>query len=114
MNGRMSRWTLISSAVVICILTLAIFLYERNSYERAYGRLTRGATKADVLRLFGKPKEIGNCLYSGPSWDGALPDEISKTCIETYEYYRRTSIGRWDVGFNKDGQVVSKAYLPSP
>jgi hypothetical protein len=35
-------------------------------------------------------------------------------CVEEFQYFSHVSIGEWDVGFDKNGKVVSKGYSPSP
>ena len=41
-------------------------------------------------------------------------DNSSMPCVEEFQYFSRISIGEWDVGFDKNGRVVSKDYLSSP
>jgi hypothetical protein len=115
MKSRISHWILMGSSVVIILaLAGAGVWYELTCYQRAYDQLTRGTMKADVLKRFGKGERVSDCRSTSHSWDGGQEDAISRTCVELFEYFSRHSIEQWDVGFDKDGRVVSKAYLQSP
>jgi len=115
MKSRARLWILIGSSVFfILVLACAGVWYELTHYQRAYEHLTRGTTKADVLKHFGKPGRVSDCHLANPSWDGGQEDAISKTCVELFEYFSHHSLEQWDIGFDKDGRVVSKAYLLSP
>jgi len=115
MKSRTGRWILIGSSVtVIVAMACAGLWYEFNHYQRAYEQLTRGTMKANVLKRFGKPGRVSDCRSTSQSWDGRQEDAISKTCVELFEYFSHHSIEQWNIGFDKDGRVVSKAYLQSP
>jgi hypothetical protein len=100
------------SIIVIC-LVFAVIWYELTFYERAYAWLTPGATKAEVLKHFGKPGNVEACAHA-PFWDGNPVDNSSMPCVEEFQYFSRISIGEWDVGFDKNGKAVSKGYSSSP
>ena len=104
---------LVSASIFLFLLVFATVWYELTFYERAYAWLTPGVTKAEVLRRFGKPGDIGVCL-STPSWDGDPVKNPSMPCVEEFRYFSRISIGEWDIGFDKNGKVVSKGYSSSP
>jgi hypothetical protein len=108
------RWPLICSSIIVVFLAFAAIRYEYTFYERAYEHLPRGTTKADVLKRFGKPQQMGDCRYSTPTWDDEPADKIAMTCVQTFEYSSRVRIGEWVIGFDGNGRVVSKAYLSSP
>jgi hypothetical protein len=113
MTTRIRRWVLVSASILVIVLVFATIWYELTFYERAYAWLKPGATKAEVLKRFGKPGNIdASCLP--PSWDGDAVDSSSMPCVEQFRYFTRFSIGEWDIGFDKNGKVVSKAYLSSP
>ena len=103
-----------SSIVVIFVLAFAGVWYELTHYQRAYEQLTRGTTKADVLQHFGKPGRVSDCRFTHLSWDAEQEDAVSKSCVEIFEYFSRHSIEKWEIGFDKEGRVVSKGYLQSP
>jgi hypothetical protein len=113
MTVRIRRWMLVSASIVVVFLVFAAIWYELTFYERAYAWLKPGASKAEVLRHWGKPGNIGVC-FSTPSWDGEPVKNSSMPCVEEFQYFSRFSIGEWDIGFDKTGKVVSKAYLSSP
>jgi hypothetical protein len=115
MTARIRRWILVSASIIVIFLVSATVWYgryEQSLYKRAYVWLTPGATKAEVLRRFGKPGEIEACDSPAPSWDGSPADGMP--CVEKFRYFSRISIGVWEVGFDKNGKVVSKSYLSSP
>jgi hypothetical protein len=62
------RWILVSASIIFILLVFVAIWYELTFYDRAYARLKRGTTKADVLKRFGKPGHIGDC-GSTQSWD---------------------------------------------
>jgi len=95
-----------------CFLVRATVWYELTFYKRAYAWLIPGATKAKVLKHFGKPREAEACDHRPPTWDGLPVEEVP--CVEKFRYFSRISIGAWEVGFDKNGKVVSKSYLSSP
>ena len=108
---RRRLWLAISIALM---LVLSIFFWAcYTRYERAYARLKPGTSKADVLRLFGKPEEITECVEA-PAWDGEPVDGKSVKCVEEFCYFSRMRIGAWTVGFNSDGAAVTKYYSSSP
>jgi len=72
-----------------------------------------GTTKAEVLREFGKAKEITKCSHA-PSWDDEPVDEKSGKCVEEFQYFSGMRIGAWTVGFDADGIAVTKYYSSSP
>jgi hypothetical protein len=72
-----------------------------------------GTTKAEVLRQFGKPKDIAKCIHA-PSWDDKPVDEKSAKCVEEFLYFSRMRIGQGIVGFDADGMAVTKYYASSP
>ena len=113
MTTRIRRWILVSTSIIVICLVFAAVWYELTFYERAYAWLTTGATKADVLKHFGKPGNIEACVHA-PFWDGGPVDNSSMPCVEEFRYFSRISIGEWDIGFDKNGKVVSKAYSSSP
>jgi len=108
------RGIFVGSLIIVCLAIVAVLRHERTFYQRAYDSLMRGTTKADVLKRFGKPGRIGDCSFVTPTWDNEGQDEIALTCVQTFEYFSRISVGLWIIGFDKDGRVVSKAYLSSP
>jgi len=113
MTTRIRRWILVSTSIIVICLVFATIWYELTFYERAYAWLTPGATKAEVLKHFGKPENIEACGHAH-SWDGDSVDNSSRPCVEEFRYFSRVSIGEWDIGFDKNGTVVSKAYSSSP
>jgi hypothetical protein len=114
MSTQTRRAVVIGSTVVVALfLACAGVWYELTHYRRAYEQLTRGTAKADVLKRFGKPGRVTDCRFESQSWDGG-PEEFPKTCVELFEYFSNHSIDGWEIGFDKDGRVVSKAYLQSP
>jgi hypothetical protein len=112
MTTRIRRWILVSASIIAIFLVPATVWYEVTFYKRAYAWLTPGATKAEVLKRFGKPGEIEACDSRAPSWDGLPVDGMP--CVEKFRYFSRISIGAWEVGFDKNGKAVSKDYLSSP
>ena len=112
MTAQIRRWVLGGASIVIIFLVCAAVWYELTFYKRAYAWLTPGATKAEVLTRFGKPGEIEACDSRTPTWDGHPADGMP--CVEQFRYFSRISIGAWEVGFDKNGKVVSKGYLSSP
>ena len=113
MTIRTRRWLLISASIIVFLLVFATVWYELTFYERAYAWLTPGATKAEVLKHFGKPGEIQECRHAA-SWDGNALDNSSMRCVEEFSYFSRISIGEWVIGFDRNGKVVSKGYSSSP
>jgi hypothetical protein len=113
MTIRIRRWMLVCASISVIFLVFATIWYELTFYQRAYAWLTPGASKAEVLKRFGNPGNIGACL-STPSWDGDPVDNSSMPCVEEFRYFSRISIGEWIIGFDKDGKVVAKGYLSSP
>jgi hypothetical protein len=109
---RTRLWILTVSSLIL-VLAFALW-YELTHYQKAYEQLTRGSTKVDAVRRFGKPGRVSDCRLSHLSWDDQPEDAISKRCVEIFEYPSCHSIGRWEVGFDQDGRVVSKGYLQSP
>jgi hypothetical protein len=107
------RWILVSASIIFILLVFVAIWYELTFYSRAYAWLTPGATKAEVLKRWGKPGNVGACLPH-PSWDGYPVKNSSMPCVEEFEYFSRFSIGEWDIGFDKNGKVVSKGYSSSP
>ena len=87
--------------------------HQYTRYERAYARLKPGTTKAEVLRRFGKPREITKCSGT-PSWDDQPLDEKFVNCIEEFRYSSRMRVGEWIVGFDKHDVAVAKSYSSSP
>ena len=107
-------WILASASIIVMFLVSGTVWYELTFYKRAYAWLTPGATKAEVLRHFGKPGNVEACVHA-PSWDGEPVDDLSMPCVEEFRYFSRIiSVGEWDVGFDKNGKVVSKGYSSSP
>jgi hypothetical protein len=92
---RIRRWILVSASIGVIFLVFAAIWYELTFYERAYAWLKPAATKAEVLKRFGKPGNIEACR-SAPSWDGAPVDNSSMPCVEEFQYFSRISIGEWD------------------
>jgi hypothetical protein len=113
MTTRFRRWMLVGASIIIFFLAFATVWYELTFYERAYAWLTRGATKAEVLKRFGKPGNI-ETRCDPPSWDGGPVDNSSMPCVEEFQYFSHASIGEWHIGFDKNGRVVSKGYSSSP
>jgi hypothetical protein len=113
MTTRVRRWILAGMSIIVICLVLAAIWYELTFYERAYAWLTPGATKAEVLKHFGKPGNAEACAHA-PVWDGNPVDNSSMPCVEEFQYFSRISIGEWDIGFDKNGKVVSKSYSSSP
>src|SRR5580692_7028685 len=113
MTIRVRRWILVGASLIVFLLAFATVWYELTFYERAYAWLTRGKTKAEVLKRFGKHGNIEACR-SAPTWDGRPVDTSSLPCVEQSEYFSRIQIGEWDVGFDKNGKVVSKGYSSHP
>jgi hypothetical protein len=106
MTTRIRRWVLVSVSILVIMLVFAAIWYELTFYERAYAWLKPGATKAEVLKHFGKPGNIdASCLP--PSWDGEAVDNSSMPCVEQFRYFHRFSIGEWVIGFDKNGKVVA-------
>ena len=86
MKSRARRWILIGSSVtVIVAMACAGVWYELTHYQRAYEHLTRGTTKANVLKHFGKPGRVSDCHFANSSWDGGQEDALSKTCVELFD-----------------------------
>jgi hypothetical protein len=111
MNHRRRLWLAIGIALVVSI---SFYVHRRYTrYERAYARLMPGATKAEVLRQFGKPQEITRCTHA-PSWDDEPVDEKSVKCVEEFRYFSRMRIGAWIVGFDANGIARTKCYSSSP
>jgi hypothetical protein len=71
-------------------------------------------TREEVLKRFGKPGDVRKCDPKSSSWDGNPVDKTSMTCIEEFWYFSKVSLEQWAIGFDKNGRVVSKAYLLSP
>lgn len=106
-------WILAGASIIVMFLVSGIVWYELTFYKRAYAWLIPGATKAEVLRHFGKPGNVEACVRA-PSWDGEPVENPAMPCVEEFQYFSRISIGEWDVGFDKNGNVVSKSYSSSP
>jgi hypothetical protein len=111
MTTRIRRWVLISVSIILFFLAFATVWYELTFYERAYAWLTPGATKADVLKHFGKPRRVQECRPA-TSWEG--DENPSMPCVEEFSYSSRISIGEWVIRFDRNGRVTSKGYLSSP
>jgi hypothetical protein len=107
------RWILVSASLIVFFLVFAIVWYELTFYERAYAWLTPGATKAEVLKHFGKPQRIEKCRPA-TSWEGDTVEDSSVPCAEEFSYSSHTSIGEWVIRFDGSGRVISKGYLQSP
>ena len=115
MTTRRSRvWLVVSSTLLLIILISALVAFQLTRYGREYPRLTRGTTRDEVIKRFGTPGDIRKCDSLSSSWDGNSVDEISKTCVEEFWYFSKVSLEQWVIGFDKNGRVVSKAYLVSP
>jgi hypothetical protein len=113
MTTRVRRWVLISVSIILFFLVFATVWYELTFYERAYAWLAPGATKADVLKHFGKPGRIEECRPA-TSWEGDSVENPSMPCVEEFSYFSRISIGEWVIRFDKNERVISKGYLSSP
>ena len=115
MTTRRSRvWLVVSSALLLIILISALVAFQLTRYGREYTRLTRGTTREEVIKRFGTPGDVRKCDSRSSSWDGNSVDETSKTCVEEFWYFSKVSLEQWAIGFDKNGRVVSKAYLLSP
>jgi hypothetical protein len=113
MTTRIRRWVLVSASILAIVLMFATIWYELTFYKRAYAWLKPGATKAEVLKHFGKPGGIYPCFGTN-SWNGEPLENWSMPCVEEFVYPSRFSIGEWVIGFDKNGKVVSKGYSSSP
>ena len=110
----MTKPRLILGTLVLAIVILVTkAFFETKAYEEAYGRLSRGSTKAQVLRDFGKPAYDRRWCLS-PLWDEEPVQPGTTPCVETFWYNSHMSIEQWVVGFDKNGRVVTKGYLQSP
>jgi hypothetical protein len=87
MTIRIRRWMLVCASISVIFLVFATIWYELTFYQRAYAWLTPGASKAEVLKRFGNPGNIGACL-STPSWDGDPMDNSSMPCVEEFLHWR--------------------------
>jgi hypothetical protein len=107
------RWMLVIASLVVIFLVFAVIWYELTFYSRAYAWLTPGATKAEVLKHFGKPQSIEECRPA-TSWEGDSPENSSMPCVEEFHYFSHISIGEWIIRFDRNGRVISKGFSQSP
>jgi hypothetical protein len=111
MTTRVRRWVLVSVSIIVFFLVFAAVWYELTFYERAYAWLAPGATKAQVLKHFGKPARVEECRRS---WEGDSVENPSTPCVEEFSYFSRISVGEWVIRFDRNGTVISKGHLQSP
>jgi hypothetical protein len=108
-----ARVLVIVSSTLIFILLSAGVAYELTRYDREYTRLTRGSTREEVLKRFGKPGDIRKCDPTA-TWEGEPEGKTSITCVEEFWYFSKLGFKQWAIGFDKNGRVVTKNYLVSP
>ena len=113
MTTQKRRWILASASIIVMFLVSGTMWYELTFYDRAYAWLTPGATKAEVLKHFGKPQSIEECRPA-TSWEGDSPENSSMPCAEEFHYFSHISIGEWIIRLDKNGRVISKGYSSSP
>jgi hypothetical protein len=90
--------------IIISASAFSCFV-RRENYDSSYSKIDEGASKEEVVKLYGKPTEVTNCSnYKRPG----VKDEIQRNCVEVYWY--RTPLEQWIFFLGKDGRVISKAY----
>lgn len=103
----------VSLSLALVLLIAAWLVSQYDKYRNAYARLKQGASKAEVLRSFGKPDNITECGHV-PEWDGESVDLKSSRCVREFWYFSRVRIGEWIVGLDANDRVVTKYYGSSP
>jgi hypothetical protein len=107
------RRRIIGASVIVILLVFSTVWYELTFYERAYAWLTPGATKAEVLKHFGKPRRVNECRRA-TSWEGDSVESSSIPCAEEFSYTSHISTGEWIIRFDRNGRVLSKGFAQSP
>jgi len=103
--------------LIVCGVLLAgvpALWWQYKHYEYAYAALAPNTSRAEVLKQFGRPREVRQCSQSKLSWDAeSLQIEATK-CVEEYWYFSRISPEQWVIGFDEGGRVITKYHLVSP
>jgi len=99
--------------LVATVLVLVAFVSQKRRYDRAYDAVLPGMAKSEVLKRFGKPRYLRKCTLA-PSWDADPLDKQSSNCVEEVWYFSRISPEQWVIGFDQNGNAVTKYHLVSP
>lgn len=95
-------------SISVCVVLAAIqqwFQYQR--IDAGFHKLIPGMSKTEVVKILGSP--TGTRIVKieiAPSWDGEASGSDLGRAVEVSCY--GIIAKRWCVGFNKDGQVVSR------
>ena len=111
--ARHRHWVAIGFGLALLAVLNFRLIRQYDKYPRAYAQLKPGASKAEVLRSFGKPDDITESR-DVPEWDGDPVDLKSARCVREFWYFSRVRIGEWTVGFDANDHVVTKYYGSSP
>jgi len=102
----------VCAVIVVAIAYGGYLLYEDSARDKAFNAVSAGMTESAVEAALGPPHERRRGCRDTPSWMGApvAPTE----CAVEFVYYAHFGPIFWTVGFDRNGQAISKAAYVSP
>lgn len=104
--------------IILVIVLLVVFIavaigrpvYRIRSFDSDHAKITRETSEAAVVALMGKPGRVET--HSGLAFwdDDSLGDEVARQVVKQYWYTVNVPPVpiSWTVGFDAQGQVISK------
>lgn len=104
-----ARKAMLAGVVLFVSLAVVVALYERqlNRRHQAFLDIQEGASESSMIATFGQPQKVARCgdwFWWGN--DAAYRGKNDGRCVKWIVY--RHFLGGYGVGFDAEGQVVSK------